>query len=480
MRIAILIGISEFDNCEDLKGCDNDIKAIHEIIQTSNQFDEIKIYKDRVDSSTLKAELAEFFSDLKGKTIEEVFFYFSGHGNFYNKEFYYLLSDYNEHSRKQTSLQNSEIDNLIKSIKPKMVTKIIDACQSGVSYVKGENNVEKYYNKTAESFEKCYFMHSSLINQFSYQDDNLSDFTKSFLSSLKSTTKSNIRYKDIIDYISDEFERSTEQTPFFVTQADYTETFINSSVDINNLIDKYIPLEKVDDAEIIKEDFTETKELSYIDKIKKEAEEFSNKEDTEDLINEIKDTIEGISLKTDLDQLYEIDYAFEYNTLHIPKTISIGAWLEDNKHNYFAKPYYKISTYKEEVAPNPFGSLLSRMQQNKTVTREKKELNGFKNTFELPHSYATIKYKPKYPNIKQFAIFITYLVSKKDIKIFYGFTDYNEGNWTNKSVNLNFKWSSSDFKIINKKEILSFIKNLIEGIEINIKSRLENKSDIEK
>jgi hypothetical protein len=130
---------------------------------------------------------------------------------------------------------------MIKSIKPRMVTKIIDACQSGVSYIKGNTNVvEKYYAKTTDSFEKCYFMHSSMTSQYSYQNDDLSDFTKSILESINTNNKDSIRYKDIIDYVSDEFEKSTEQTPFFITQADHTERFINSSPEIQKALNKYV------------------------------------------------------------------------------------------------------------------------------------------------------------------------------------------------------------------------------------------------
>lgn len=480
MRIAILIGITKFDNCDDLPGCENDVIAIHDVISKSNQFDEIKLFKNRIESNSLKPELAEYFSDLKGKSIDEILFYFSGHGNFYNKEFYYVLSDFDENSRKQTSLQNSEIDNLIKSTKPRMVTKIIDACQSGVTYIKGENSIEKYYHKTAENFDKCYFLHSSMTSQFSYQDDQLSDFTKSFLSSLRVKNKSNIRYKDIIDYISDEFEKSTEQTPFFVTQADYTETFLKSSKEINSIIDKYVPIQKVIDVKKKEDTIPERKELTYIEKIKLEAKQYSSQEETKNLIEKIKNIIEESSLKTNLNELYSIEFNFEHNTLHLPKGISIGGWLEDNSHNYFAKPYYKITNHKEEIAPSIYGSLMGRMGQNRFVTREQKDLDGFQTTSELPHSYALIKYLPKYPNIKQYGLFLTYLVSKKDIKIFYAFTDYKERNWTNKSVNLNFKWSSSDFKIIEENKILEFIKTLVKEIELNIKSRLETKSEQEK
>jgi hypothetical protein len=40
--------------------------------------------------------LPKIFSELKGKSIDELFFYFSGHGSFINDEFYYILSDFAE------------------------------------------------------------------------------------------------------------------------------------------------------------------------------------------------------------------------------------------------------------------------------------------------------------------------------------------------------------------------------------------------
>lgn len=186
MRKAILIGISEYLNCDNLPGCLNDVKAVYEILQASREFDEIKIFERKVNSNDLKNSLSQLFTDWKGKQINELFFYFSGHGSFDNNEFYYLLSDFDENKKRQTTLQNLEIDNMIKSISPILVTKVIDACQSGVSYIKGNgNNVEKYYHRTKESFNKCYFLHSSMTNQYSYVDNELSDFTKSFILALK-------------------------------------------------------------------------------------------------------------------------------------------------------------------------------------------------------------------------------------------------------------------------------------------------------
>ncbi|MGV8815906.1 MAG: caspase family protein [Gelidibacter sp.] len=480
MRIAILIGIKEYANISDLPGCINDVNAINDVLSTSNEFDEIKIYKDRVDSDLLKSELSNLFAEWKDKQIEELFFYFSGHGSFFQNEFYYLLSNYDENQRRLTSLQNSEIDKMIKSLKPKMVTKVIDACQSGVAYVKGNNVVEKYYTKTAENFEKCYFLHSSMTSQYSYQNDDLSEFTKSFLKSLNANNKSSIRYKHIIDYISDEFERTTEQTPFFVAQADFTETFLNSSEQMKIVLAKYLKCQI--EPQNLEEQKEEVKSVSYVEKIKKEAENYSTHEEVNKLLSSIGEIIKKYTLKTNLKDIYEIQSALENNLNYLVKSISIGRWLVDNKHNFFAEAKYEINEYKEEeTTVNPFGSFMSmRARPNKIVTKTHKELIGFENTVELPFSYLIVNYIPKFPNIPQYAFLITFLVSKKDIKFFYGFTDYNEEDWNRKKINPNFKWSSIDFIIKKDKEILEFIKNTTSGIEINIKDISEKKFDIEK
>lgn len=480
MRIAIIIGISEFDNYNDLPGCINDISAINDLLVATKEFDEIKLFKQNVRSEKIKSELPKIFAELKGKNIDELFFYFSGHGSFINDEFYYILSDFDENEKRQTSLQNSEIDNMIKSIKPKMVTKIIDACQSGVSYIKGNTNiVEKYYAKTTDSFEKCYFMHSSMTSQYSYQNDDLSDFTKSILESINSNIKESIRYKDIIDYVSDEFEKSTEQTPFFITQADYTEKFITSSPDIHKALDKYIKKVEKAESKPPKEDKIEYK--SYIDRIKKDAEIYSSREETVNLFNVIKDVIENKELQTEMKEIYKQQPSFEYYLRDLPKGEQIARWLESNPNNFFAKADYERESYQEEeTRANPFGSFSQLMKGNKIVTKYRNVLMGYALSVELPYNYVIVDFKPLLPNLLQYALLITFLVSKKDIKIFTAFTSYTETDWTRKVINQNFKWSSSDFLIKDIENIKEFIATKIIETEKEIKEIVKSEFDINK
>lgn len=483
MRIGILIGISEYDNYSNLPGCENDINALSDVLNTSKEFDEIKVFNDRVESSDIKSELSKLFAGWKGNDIEELFFYFSGHGSFINNEFYYILSDFDDTQKRQTSLQNSEIDSMIKSIKPKMVTKVIDACQSGVSYVKGNTNiVEKYYSKTTDNFEKCYFLHSSMTNQYSYQTKDLSKFTESFLKSIRVNNKPSIRYKDIMDYISDEFDKSAEQTPFFVVQADFTENFLNSSTELQNVITKYIKQDKTQagtKTENIEQEVL--KYSSYIDKIKQDAEIYSSQEDVENLLKEIGEVITTANLNTEINELYSYNHLFEHNLRHLTKGILIARWLEENTNDFFAKADYERISYKEEESKTNSifagGSIASMLKPNKIITKYRNELKGFVQALDIPYKYITVNFIPNFPNLRQYGLLFTFLISKKEIKIFYAFISYNETDWTRKEVNKNFKWKSEDFLIKNKIEILEFISQTLKNAENDLMIILKEKFD---
>lgn len=477
MRKAILIGVSEYENCNYLPGCDKDVEAISELLNSSKEFSEVKVFSKNVLSDILKSELSKIFEEWKEQNVEEIFFYFSGHGSFINNEFYYILSDFDENQKRQTSLQNSEIDRMIKSIKPKMVTKVIDACQSGVSYIKANTDLaEKYYQKTAENFDKCYFLHSSMANQYSYQDNILSDFTKSFLKAISMSNKPFIRYKDIIDFISDEFEDSTDQTPFFVTQAAYTERFLDTSIDLKKIIAKYT-FEKESEPEVIKIEPAITYN-SFIDRIKKEAEIYSNQEDASALLHHIEKQITEFDLKSELKEIYNFKFYFQHNLRDLAKVNSIARWLENNPNDFFAKSdYEQVSYQEEETQANPFGLMSRMMRGNKIVTKYRSELRGFEQLIDTPFKFITLDFVPIYPNLKQYGLLVTFVISKKEIKLFNAFIEYNDIDWNRREIIKNFKWDSSIFLIKDVEAISEFVVRKILETEIKVLDITKNKFD---
>jgi len=478
MKVAVLIGVSKYVNENDLPGCENDIMAMEELIIGSKEYDEIKTFKKNESSSEIKTSLTELFTNLKGKKIDELFFYFTGHGSYDKEEFFHLLSDFDDGKRRQTSLENSEVDDMIKSIKPSLVIKVIDACQSGVSYIKGNTNIVKeYYSKTSEKFNDCYFLHSSMTNQNSYQDEDLSGFTKSFLNSIRKSNEVSIRYRDIISHISDEFEGSSSQTPFFTTQGGFGDTFLTKSEKIDVLLDKYLNSEKDEDVE---ENLKDTiKYSSFIDRIKKEAEDYSTEEDVKELLGEITECVTSFSLNTEIKDLFRINTTFEHAVYDLPNRAEIGRWLKQNEHDFFAKEEYESVAYEEEQKPNPMGGLKSYFEGNKIITKYKKTLCGFKHTVMLDYKSMTISFLPQHPNLQQYGAVIAFLVSKKDIKFFYAFTNYFEEDWNTKIMSKNFEWKSASFNLKEKLKIVEFIEGVLRNSELRVLSILKTGFEIE-
>jgi len=222
-NLAIIIGVSQYaDENNNLPACLNDVKIIESLFNSIIKYDDVLIEKGNIESNKVRDSITTFIQKYQNEIIGEVFFYYTGHGCFDGTNFYYNLSNYDKRNKRQTSIENSEIDTWLRSLKAKLTIKVIDACYSAIKHIK-DDFFQQYFNDTKTGFNECYFMYSSLSYQKSYQNELLSDFTLSFINSL--FKKDKIKYRDIMNSISDEFEHNNKQTPFFVVQADYTEDF---------------------------------------------------------------------------------------------------------------------------------------------------------------------------------------------------------------------------------------------------------------
>lgn len=217
---------------------------------------------------------------------------------------------------------------------------------------------------------------------------------------------------------------------------------------------------------------------SYIDKIKKDAESFSSQKETIDLLLSIKSSLENKKLSSELTQLYEINLDFEQFLSDLPRKYEIGKWIEDNKNNFFAEPKYIQTSYEEEIKPSPIEGIAGLLRGNKIITKYKSSLDGYELTVELPYKSILIDYVPKFPNLSQYATLISFLVSKKDIKFFYAFTDYSEKGWDKKMIKDNFKWQSIDYLIKDIKPIYDFIDKIFSDATLNITNILKKKFEI--
>ena len=161
MNLGIVIGVSEYQKVNTLPGCVVDANSINKLLELSGKCDDILLITENTQSKDVKSRLTSFVKKHAQQDIDEVIFYFSGHGLFENDEFYYVLTDYTESKTKQTSLENSELDNLLRSLSAKLTVKVVDACQAGTRYIKDPDVFRKYLQQSEQGFDKCYFFYSS-------------------------------------------------------------------------------------------------------------------------------------------------------------------------------------------------------------------------------------------------------------------------------------------------------------------------------
>lgn len=252
-NLAILIGVADYKYINKLSPCDRDVELISSILDFSEKYQEILLLNNSPFGATAKDQIAEFIRQHQEDDINEIFIYYTGHGTRIRDDFLYLFADFDEHKLEQTSLRNSEFDAMLKSLQPKLTVKVIDACQAGTEYIKSNQELQMIFDKSSkESFNKAYFLFSSSSAESSIALQDFSVFTKSFAKSLLGFENQNVRYRDIMAYISDDITVKKHQTPLFIQQADNTEVFMNVSGGvIEFLINKFEITEELDDFKVI-------------------------------------------------------------------------------------------------------------------------------------------------------------------------------------------------------------------------------------
>lgn len=475
MNIAILIGVSNYKNgILDLPGSKNDILQFDELIRNTKKYDEILSISTETDSSNVKDKLASFINGKKSIEINELLFYFSGHGDFSNDEFYYILSDFSFDKRTQTSLENSELDNLIKSLTPKLVVKIVDACHSGVNYIKDVASIDSYIKSTSNQFQNCYFLYSSLNAQSSFQSNKFSFFTLSFINAVKHYQQKEIRYKDIIDYISDDFASFPEQTPFFVTQADFTEIFCIKKPELDKFLEQIpetFPPINEENKDIDR--YTSLEEL-----VKSDAKKNLSLNEVHEILQKIKETIDNFTLVKEIENLYQFKFSYPKSTPHYyVNCVKVGLFVEKNKSEYFASPTYKKETYEEIVQPDTMAVFRNPNAKPYTITKTRNAIEGYELNENYPYEHISIEINSNFPNINSYNCTIAFLTSDRKMRLYYFISNYIKKNWNERDLNPRYEWNVAEFSLIEKKQIIDFIKainnEICQRIELDIKRQFD-------
>lgn len=365
VNLAIVIGSSEYQDTRDnLPTVKNDFRLISNIVQLSKKYNEVLEILDNKNSSEIKSLISKFINKHKESEVNEIFFYFSGHGirkpNQDGDELFLKLYNTSEDRLSSSSLSNSEVDGYLRECNPSLAVKILDCCNSGTHYLKDSaNTLTKHFESTKSKFQDLIFLSSSRHNEQSHAFEDYSFFTKALaLSILQNQVGTEIYYKDLISSINDYSASTYYPEPRVVLQGAFLHPFITYNNEISEFLKENEKLKSFNIFEIAEKNLEEeTQEevfglLALKSSIIEKSKNFLSKEEILKYVKEVQDIIENGADYKDLSEFFDVTIN---NEIYLKNEESIGSWLIENQHkDYFAEPRYEQESYKtQEYRPAP-------------------------------------------------------------------------------------------------------------------------------
>lgn len=496
-RLAIIIGVSRnLAPLQSLAACANDAAAIASVIKQTGRFQEVLtlIENDETESTIVKERISSFIDRHKGAPVEELIFYFSGHGEFSGDEFYHILSDYTISSRNRTSLSGAELDEMMRGLAPTLFVKIVDACHSGATYIKRPEALGEYLKGARVGFKDVYFLYSSQSDQYSWTEGSLSAFTKCILNEISRKDIGIVRYRDIMNSVADHFEGVGAQTPTFVTQADFTQVFCESSKDLQSLVGKYIspPASPVTSNPPSP---SKNEPISLLEVIRAANERLCSRDEAIAVLNAIADDFGASQMDGILKDIYRWDVdRIERRTQEVP---FIGEWIKKNPgRGYFASPEYKAVHYKKRVPKDmdigglsSYKNVMNRLLgvaggsvETELVDAVRQEISDFESTCTIPFQQINIKLSPVLSVVLPLECVIVPVLSADSVRLFWSIVQYRRIDWDSVTPDrTSLSWEGSEAPLKDKERIsalTSYIKSdFVAAAEQIIKLKWNNQDD---
>ena len=173
-NLAVLLGNSEYESLTNLPCCHHDIEAVHDLLRATEKYSDVVVIENE-HADTLKDKIRDA---VQGDTkLQELFFYFTGHGFVKQSEFFHCAPDFDKKRPNETGLSLDDLHKLLRIPDATVVVKVIDACNSGTALVKSEDSP---LSRDVKGFNTLIQISSCLESQSSLTGDPLSVFTEKF------------------------------------------------------------------------------------------------------------------------------------------------------------------------------------------------------------------------------------------------------------------------------------------------------------
>lgn len=479
MNVAIVIGVSKYHSLSDLPACRFDAINIKQVLDATSKYEDVFCFTENTNAEQLKNSVRSIFSKYKsGVHVDEIFFYFSGHGVYHNDALL-CCSDFDQNRPSSTSISNEELDDLIRSLSPKVAVKVIDACQSGTPYIKDASvGFEKSLSKSKLQSFIC--MASSHVEQSSYATAEESAFTSRWIDSVLMKGEGEVLYRDIQAALADAFVNNRDQTPFFVNQGTGLESFAIVTDEMRKITQGRASrsITKPEDElfDLISEAVARQDSLYVqLDDATKSLESSASQLADEE--------ISEISVR----RFYKRTVTFLENMSILPKVREVAAFAHEQ--NWEKKYFVKIrwEEYQSKERKNPFALALAGYSMGdddyKMVTRSRPFF--LEPSQAMPFVVAEVSYEPiNHPGLRSFVLNLGIVHSVTEIMVLSSLVPLIQKGWSERSPDISeVQWQYQNYlwrdvvlepRLVWSEALIRsevFVKRYLEGFVQNMDSK---------
>ena len=450
-NVAILVGNTEYQSLSELSCCHDDLMAMKELLDVTKKFsNNIKIIENS-DANALKSQLRKIVDT--NPSIEELFFYFSGHGCLHKGEFYYCATNFSQKRPNETGISNSDLHTMLKLANSKLVVKVIDACNSGTLLVKSDG--EPIFDREHQ-FENFIQISSCLESQNSLTGKPLSPFTEKFRSSALRKEQGPVYYIDVINSLKDEFLLNNDQIPFFVSQGTGREQFVHDASLMDDLRKK-LAANTNSSLQSEEEDVQNQSTIPRLQRLLSDAEEnIATPEKiaffVDTFFNNLVKTLSGIEF-TDYFDVETIEHSDFVETT--TKAFIIRVLTREKRSDEFVTATIK----KEKIRRrNPLHMLGMSTFLTFADDEEYREVHNLQLNCDMKRVQIKVTLTPKYHSLSKLVLVVTCAPSLENCYVFeivsqHRLKDFGEFHINGEEVTrrwYKFKWTENTDKVVSK------------------------------
>ena len=466
-NIAIVIGNAIYDNLRNLDCCEDDVTAISELLRATGKYDAIETVVN-ADADAMKSAIRDTLEAHQG--IEELLFYFSGHGIQRQSDFYFCATNFDKSKPNETGLSTTELHTLFRSCDPMTVVKIVDACNSGTTLIKSD---ESFIGINKGDLSNIVQISSCLESQFSLTGNPLSQFTESFCKAAIRKTEGSIFYTDIIGIIRDEFLEDDYQTPHFVSQGTGRELFVEDASRLSAFRLKFETewLEASEENEDL-EDTAESR-VNMLKIIEEAEQKFASPEMAETFIDKLFDGVIERVNSNEFTEFFEVSVE-EHSRYAEPtaQAFIVRCLSSEKRPDNFVTAYIGQKKKRYPVWESALSRAMYGTEYEPVTTLE---LNC-----SIPRAQMRVTFSPKFKSLDQLRLVISCAPSLNNCYVFENTTKHLRTDWAGFDDEgsqvvkkwYDLKWTGEVSWLVDEA-----CDRLLEAVEANIEQTSKRLSD---